>query len=338
MFIHLGIGRPYQRSYHLLKCEYITSSCAKKGDGFVFTAKYVHRVLLWLENHIPELQNPIHEYRYGYRVYKVYPYTEDIWNLFNTLMLFSYSLYRYCYNGDVVATNYCYNKVLSDLSEKCSKGIDSCFEAISEWGNYIYRIKNVKSEAGVKAFINRLRKSHERCLPVLQKYFSDVLNYLSFREKRVNDPAVYTNDSLGYAECFNGTFNYLKKFFDEDRARRYADRMCRGFNTVFLLTRDGIIVLDLRYSQDPVDIYAMECVDKPTYAMVKLVNVSNEIGKAFVNWVALLGLDKATNQIFIHYVPRTFVFRDLETCRKWVMGLVDNRGRPIEQDYELVEA
>jgi hypothetical protein len=338
MFIHLGIGKPYQRSYRLLKCEKVTSSCAKRRNGFVFTAKYVDKPLHWLENHIPELQNPIHEYRYGYRVYKVYPYTEELWKLLDTLMQFSYNLYRYCYNGDVIETNYCYNKVLSDLSEKCSKGIDSCFEAIAEWAIYIESIRSVKREAGRKAFITRLRKSHERCLPILQKYFSDVLNYLSFRERRFGDPAVYTNDSVGYSNCFNGVFNYLKKFFDEDRARRYADRMCRGFSTVFLLARDGIIVLDLRIHEEPIDIYAMECVVKPTYAMVKLVNVTQDFNMMRVEWVALLGLDKATNQIFIHYVPRTFLFRDLETCRKWVMGLVDNRGRPIEQDYELIEA
>ena len=333
MFIHLGFGAPQRRSYELIKCEYITSTCAKKYGSDTYIAEYVDKVMFRLQHHITELQNPIHEYRYSGRVYKVYPFTEELWNLLKTVMSFSYRLHEYCKNS-----GYCYAKVVGDLSTRCEKGIEECVNAVREWEEYIERIRWVKREAGEKAFVTMLRKSHEKCLPVLQKYFSDVLNYLSFRD-RVNDPVVYVNDSNGYSECFHGVFNYLKKFFDEERARRYADRMCRGFNTVFLLARDGIIVLDLRYTPDPVDIYAMECVDKPSYAMVKLVAVRSEpLQRARVDWIALLGLDKPTNQIFIHYVPRTFVFRDLETCRKWVMGLVDNRGYPTEYSYELIEA
>lgn len=307
--------------------------CAKKYGGYTYTAEYVDRVMFRLQHHIPELQNPIHEYKFRERVYKVYPYTEQLWNLLKTVMSFSYTLREYCKNSD-----YCYAKVVWDLSLKCEKGAEECMNAIKEWEDYIDKIRWIKRASGEKAFVTRLRKSHEKCLPILKKYFSDVLNYLSFRD-RVNDPAIYVNDSEGYSECYHGAFNYLKKFFDENRAQRYADRMCRGFNTVFLLARDGIIVLDLRYRLDPVDIYAMECVDKPNYAMVKLVAVRSEpLRIAQVDWVALLGLDKPTNQIFIHYVPRTFVFRNIETCRKWVMGLVDNRGRPTEYSYELVEA
>jgi len=339
MFIHLGFGAPQRRSYELIKCEYITSTCAKKYGGDTYIAEYADKVMFRLQHHIPELQNPIHEYRYSGREYKVYPYTEDLWNLLETLMEFSYRLHEYCKNWDSARESNCYNRVLLDLSLRCEKGIEECMKAVREWEEYMERIRWAKRVAGEKAFVARLRKSHEKCMPVLQKYFSDVLNYLSFRDREYNDPAIYVNDAVGYAECFNGVFNHLKKFFDEERARRYADRMCRGFNTVFLLARDGIIVLDLRYRLDPVDIYAMDCVDKPSYAMVKLVAVRSEpLQRARVDWVALLGLDKPTNQIFIHYVPRTFVFRDLETCRKWVMRLVDNRGYPIETNYELVEA
>jgi hypothetical protein len=40
--------------------------------------------------------------------------------------------------------------------------------------------------------------------------------------------------------------------------------------------------------------------------------------------------------VFLHYVPKTLIFRDVETCRKWILGIVDDFGRPVE-DVELVE-
>jgi hypothetical protein len=71
--------------------------------------------------------------------------------------------------------------------------------------------------------------------------------------------------------------------------------------------------------------------------MVKLIGVSlvdSYIDR--IDWIAVLGYDKHSNQIFLHYVPKTLIMRDVEICRKWVLGIVDEYGRIVE-DVELLE-
>jgi hypothetical protein len=40
--------------------------------------------------------------------------------------------------------------------------------------------------------------------------------------------------------------------------------------------------------------------------------------------------------VFLHYVPKTLIFKDVETLRKWILGIVDEYGRSFE-DVELIE-
>jgi hypothetical protein len=161
---------------------------------------------------------------------------------------------------------------------------------------------------------------------VVKKYFSDLENAPTFKVS-----------SIGFAECFEDAVKVLRKLFTEDISRRYANSICAGGNSIYLFARDAIIGIDARYDNHDVKIFCDSCVDNEKYALVKLVGVSlidNTIDR--IDWVSLLGYDKNTNQVFLHYVPRTLWIRDAEICRKWILGLTDRYGN-VSEDVELIE-
>jgi len=120
-------------------------------------------------------------------------------------------------------------------------------------------------------------------------------------------------------------------------ARRYAESICSGGNSIYIFARNSIIAVDARYSPRDVRVYYESCIDTERYAMVKLVAVATtdrEVNE--VDWVALLSYDKLVNQLFLHYVPPTLLLADIERARLWLLGLVDNWGRR-ELNFALVE-
>jgi hypothetical protein len=139
--------------------------------------------------------------------------------------------------------------------------------------------------------------------------------------------------STDFAECFEDAVKVLRKLFQGDVATGYANNICSGGNSVFLFAVDSIIAIDARYEFKDVKIFYDSCVDNEKYAIVKLVGVSlvNEYIYR-IDWIAVLGYDKHANQMFLHYVPRTLLLKDVETCRLWIMGLA---GR--SEDVELIE-
>jgi hypothetical protein len=217
------------------------------------------------------------------------------------------------------------SEIVNSVLLKC-KDVNTCIDTIIDTVNKLeYNIEKRK-KAGKKALLSRFENNNKKCLHIIKKYFSDL-----------ESAPTFSVSSIGFAECFEDATKILKKLFTEDIASRYANSICSGGNSIYLFARDAIIAIDARYENKDVKIYCDSCTDTPSYAMVKLIGVS--LVDSYVDridWVAVLGYDKHTNQVFLHYVPKTLWIRDVETCRKWILGLTDNYGNPFE-DVEVVE-
>uniref|UniRef100_A0A7C4FFG2 Uncharacterized protein n=1 Tax=Ignisphaera aggregans TaxID=334771 RepID=A0A7C4FFG2_9CREN len=321
LYIHIGAGSPWLRSYHIIECDTFTSGCAKTmyRNGERLSAVLVDKVFQYMFEHVSILQKPVHMYKYSNRVYRVYTYSKELKYLLETAISFAYTLRKYCRDRS------CYYYVLRSAFAYCSS-TESCLKSLEEWLRYMNRISERRRRAGRKALLTRLERATRMCKAIVSEYFPDL-------EK----PPVFKVDERGYAECVSNAVKVLSRIFAQNVARRYAESICSGGNSIYIFARDSIIAVDVRYSPRDVRVYYESCIDAEKYAMVKLVAVvttDREVNE--VDWVALLGYDKLANQLFLHYVPPTLLLADIERARLWLLGLVDNWGRR-ELNFALVE-
>ncbi|MCC6057387.1 MAG: hypothetical protein LM568_00525 [Desulfurococcaceae archaeon] len=311
MFCHIGLGRAYRRSYEFFLSDVITSSGAKKRFRDIFRVEgflgYPLRVLVEKFK-----DSSIYVYRYSCREYYVFP--EKFYSLFISVSNLIYALNKY-YRGDVEKIfNY-----IDRVVEMC-RDVDQCIEILSKELSYIEDLYVKRVVKGRKALTTRFKRSTERCRDVVEKFFPDLLNPYIRR---------YEN--------FDELEEFLKKFFSDRVARSY--RRFAELRSPILITRDGIILL-VKNSQplDNFSIYIDDCSTTRSYAITKIVGVETLNGYVYrVKWIALLGIDFYTKQLFLHYIPPTLILRKAELCRLWVLGLVDDFGRPLYEDITLIE-
>jgi hypothetical protein len=322
-YIHLGIGSPGFRSYKLFLCMSFTSTCLhnhiKRSSIDTYVATKVDYVFDKFRYHIKELNESFHTYKSFDREYLVYKYSDKLYKLINRIFLL----------GDFINSHRVLKekrgKIVNDIIAKC-RDMDTCSELIE---NTIIKLENEirkRRERGKKALLSRFENNTRKCKHIIDKYFSDLENAPTFKVS-----------SIGFAECYEDAVKVLRKLFTEDISRRYANSICAGGNSIYIFARDSIIAIDARYDNHDVRIFYDSCRDTPSYAIVKLIGASLVNGYIDrIDWIAVLGYDKNTNQVFLHYVPRTLLFKDVETCRLWILGLTDRYGNPIE-DVELIE-
>jgi hypothetical protein len=322
-YIHVGVGMPNVISYTLSLCKTFTSTCLRnyriRSRIDTYVAGVVDDVFEKFRWNVEELKEPFHTYKCGDRIYLVYRYSDNLYNLIKSIFDLAIFIKSYKWTRK--------NKwnIVNGILAYCND-IDSCIAAIDN------RIRDIKEylrklrKAGKKALITRFERNTQKCKPIIDKYFSDLYNY------HVYDAHRYLNDL-----CVDKSYSILSKFFDSNTARRYSNRICDRDRSVYLFARDGIFGVKTSNHIEFFRIFYDGCVDNEKYAVVKLIGatvINDEIDR--IEWVAVLGYDKHTNQIFLHYIPRTLLFRDIETCRLWILGLVDNYGNTVS-DVELVE-
>jgi hypothetical protein len=319
MYIHVGIGSPGFRSYSLGICKTFTSSCLRKRMYRVYyrvyTASHVSSVFKKFLYALDVLQKPFHIYKSYDRTYYVYKYDYKLMTLIDEIFQFAELLHM---NKSLRDRK---SEIINNVLLKC-RDVETCLDAIVKTLVELREKIEKRRMAGKKAFLTRFERNTQKCLHIIKKYFSDLENAPTFKVS-----------SIGFAECFEDAVKILRKLFPEDIARRYANNICSGGNSVFLFARDSIIAIDARYSNHDVKIFCDSCRETDSYAIVKLVGASlvNEYIDR-IDWIAVLGYDKHANQMFLHYVPRTLLLKDVETCRLWIMGLA---GR--SEDVELIE-
>jgi hypothetical protein len=322
-YIHVGVGSPNVRSYTLALCKKFTSTCLYdreiRSDVEVYTASVVDDIFEKFRWHIDELKNPFHSYKSWDRIYLVYRYDDKLYELIKAIfdLAIFINTYKFTRNNKF--------NIINGIIAECND-VNSCIETIHKRVDEIRQYLRKLRKAGKKSLLTRLSRNTERCKPLIDKYFSDLYNY-----------HIFDAYSVLYDVCIEKSISILSKFFDQNTARRYADRICMGRGTVYLFSRDSIFGIKTSNTTEYFKLFCDDCVETDNYAVVKLLGVKvfdDEIDR--IDWIAVLGLDKATNQVFLHYVPKTLIFKDVETCRKWVIGLVDNFGRHIE-DAELIE-
>lgn len=311
MFCHVGIGKAYARSYEFFLSDVVTSSGVKKKhynmvrvEGFLgyplrlFVEKFSDRI--------------VHLYRYSGRQYYVFP--EDFYRLFLSLSRLIYTLYRF-YRGDIERiTSY-----ISSAIGNCSD-IDNCVEVISRHNTLIERNIIKRVLRGRKALTTRFMKGIDRCRDIVERYFQDLLS-----------PHIYRYNSAEELEAL------LRKLFSDRVARGY--RRFAEVNSPILVAKEGLLIIAREYDDiENFSIYVDDCSKTDKYAVLKLVGAYKLSGYVHrIRWVAVLGIDLLTNQLFLHYVPPTLVLRKVEVLRQWLLGLVDDFGRPFDRDFIIIE-
>jgi hypothetical protein len=285
----------------------------------MYVASVVDDVFEKFRWNIEELKNPFHSYKSWDRVYLVYKYDDKLYELIKSIfdLAIFINTYRFTRNNKW--------NIVNGIIAYCND-VETCLTIIDKRMHEIRQYIKKFRKAGKKAFLTRLTRNTERCKPIIDKYFSDLYNYPVFD--------VY---SVLYDTCVEKSINVLTKFFDQNVSRRYADRICGGNSSIYLFARDSIFAIKTSNTTEYFRLFCDGCVDNEKYTIVKLLGVKvfdDEIDR--VDWIAVLGLDKYTNQIFLHYVPKTLVLKDVETLRKWILGLVDEYGRTVE-DVDIIE-
>ncbi|MEM0371753.1 MAG: hypothetical protein QXG46_02585 [Ignisphaera sp.] len=312
MFCHIGLGKAYERSYEFFLSSVVTSSGAKKKyidivriEGFL---GYPYRLLIEKFRN-----NIIHSYRYSHRQYYVFP--QEFYTLFVSFFKLLNNLYR-LYKRDLDRVF----RRIENIINYC-ENIEKCYKKLLD-ENYSVAEEIVKKiQKGRKALTTRLERNTKRCIDKALTYFPEILNMYTYRYR--------SPENLK---------EFLLKIFPERIARAYHDFII--MHNPVVVARDELILI-ARDSYDEFDsfrIYIDDCVDKEHYFLLKMVGTLTLNGYVSrIKWVALLGYDKNSNQIFLHYVPSTMVLYNVEKCRLWLLGLVDSFGREFFSNFELIE-
>jgi len=330
-YIHIGFGEPYIRSYHIALCLKPTSTYIKKNlcKGYSVEASSIGYVFNKVFRSVIH-STPVNIYRYSNRVYHVYIYSDSLWRFIDILIDFSYKLNSYCKSYS------CIEHIVSNALNRCSN-LDRCIDVVSEWLSYIERVVRRRIDGGRKALYKRFAKKTTMFIDKLYSVFPDIKNI-----------AVFKVNSIFYSSCVEESIDILRKFYRDSQSHRYAENICRGY-TAYLFARDSIFAiapndLEIEYGEDYVMRFKDQYIfidgyrDTEIYTIFKLINTNtanNMVNRIY--WVSILGYDKYTNQIFIHYVPPTLALHNVETCREWLMGLVDSYGFKTMDSYSLVE-
>lgn len=311
VFCHIGVGRAYIRSYEFFLSDVITSSGAKKRfydivrvEGFlgyplkVFVMKFEEYV--------------VHRYWYSNRLYYVFP--ENFYKLFQLVYKLIVALYRF-YDKDVDRVF----KHAEEIANRC-RDVSECADDLINERNRVEHVIVKRILRGRKALTTRFTKNTMRCRDLVQKYFPELFNPYVF---------MYRNSEE--------LVNLMKKLFVDRVAEAY--RRFAEFNSPILIAREGIMLIAKEgNSLYDFSIYVDDCVDSDSYALFKVVGAYKMKGYVYrVKWIALLGLDKLSNQIFLHYVPPTLVLHKVERCRLWLLNMVDDFARLREDNYVLIE-
>jgi hypothetical protein len=326
-YIHVGIGIPGVRSYSIGVCRTFTSTClvnSKYRELYkMYVASYVDYVIRKFIDNLDVLKNPFHTYKSRDRVYLVYRYNDKLWSLLEQILMFAEFL------NSNRKLKHRKREIVESVLSKC-RDVDRCIDSIIDTVNKLEFKMRKARERGKKALFTRFERNTQKCMYVVDKYFSDLRNVHIFDISH-SCRDYYTS------ECEEKAFEILRKFYAEEIARRYSHGIAVGVDSVYLFARDGILAVKTIKSDEYFKLLCDSCVDNEKYAIVKLVGAKvfdNEVNR--IDWIAVIGYDKHTNQVFLHYVPKTLVFRDVETCRKWILGLVDEYGRKVE-DVDIIE-
>jgi hypothetical protein len=312
MFCHVGLGRAYRRSYEFFLSDVITSSGAKKRFYNIFRVEgFLGYPLRALVEKFKD--SSIHMYKYGGRQYYIFP--EKFYSLFTSISKLIYTLDKY-YRKDV-------EKIFNHIDRVINlcRDVDQCVNALLKEVSTVETLCIKRVMRGRRGLTTRFERGMERCRDVVERFFPDLLN-----------PYIYRYEGFEELEEF------MRRFFGDRVARSY--RRFAEIHSPILVARDGIILLtENRQPLDSFSIYVDDCSVTSSYAIVKIVGV--EMLNGYVNrvkWVALLGIDLYTKQLFLHYVSPTLILRRAELCRLWVLGLVDDFGKPLyEDDLTLIE-
>ena len=310
MFCHLGLGKAYRRSYEFFLFNKITSSAARKGGFNGFSVYgflgYPYRVLVELFRGFV-----VNSYRYGGREYYVFP--EEFCDLFKLVARLINNLYRF-YGKDV---NMVF-KHIENLLQKCDN-VENCLSVLSEEVSRVERILVERSLRGRKALTTRFEKGFERCRSIVYRYFPGFIN-----------PHIHIYSSVNDLE------NFLGKLLGFERARRYSEFI--AYHSPTLIASNDLVLVAREHELNGFRIFVDDCSETNSYAILKVVGASTANGYIQkVYWVAILGIDKYTKQLFLHYIPPTLLLRKAEICRMWLLGLVDDFGRWRYHSYKLVE-
>ncbi len=333
-FTHVGIGTPEIRSHMIFKASKITSTCAKKAihyhswvsrftsdvaDVQVVSAKHFYVLPMIVHRFI---YDTIHVYSYSNREFYVFPI--KYYELFDLAI----GIRSWIIANDRYSLSNVIRKMFSDALEK-SRTFD---EMLSNFKRINREIIDVdakiarKIDASRKAFKTRIEKRTKKAMQIINKYFPDLLK-----------PIIHViNDS------YDATL-FLSKFYnDRNIVERYS-RFITAHDIALIIPHD-IIMIVTRYAYDH-DIYNKfrifvdGCTENEKFVVCKIIGADTYDGKDYkrARWVAIIGYDKLSNQRFLHYVPPFMILKSVETCRKWVLGLVDDFGRPLFDGYELIE-
>ncbi|MEM1646253.1 MAG: hypothetical protein QXL96_10420 [Ignisphaera sp.] len=224
------------------------------------------------------------------------------------------TLYRF-YNRDV-------NKVIKHIdriSKQCNY-VDLCIKILTNERNKIEHAIARRILRGRKALTTRFTKNTMKCRDLVQKYFPELLNPYVFMYRSLDELA-----------------NFMKRLFDDRVAEAYV--RFAEINNPIIVTREGVILITKNSNNlQDFSIYVDDCIDTKNYAVFKVVGAYKLMEYIYrIKWVGVLGLDKFSNQVFLHYVPPTLVLHKVERCRLWLLNIVDDYGRPYEHNYILVE-
>ena len=321
----------------LFKSELSTSTAIKKGLYqdylyFPYGSSYYNfkepvRLLINALYHYK-----INEYNHAYNYCCVFP--SNFEDIFKTLRNILYEIKNY---GKYKDMRKAYKDLLNLLKsfqgnlfnqgkieyEIVYKELVKFKELIENKKANIDQKKNKASISLLKRFSKNTRKNQK----IIEKYFQELLN---LRKGFESYGSIFERDE--------DILSFLRKFYGGLYPHRYESfLMNHGF---ILIVPHDIIPLALNYIDinDLVNnLYVDSCVENNMYVICKLVYlIADNLGIKGVGWVGLIGYDKLTNQRFIHYVPNSLFLHHAETCRKWVLGLVNNFGRERE-DYNLIE-
>ncbi len=318
MFTHIG----FKNSTLFFLSDLSTSTAVDRPDHQLSEKIFDPNVSLYYAIVKKSKNEIIHTYRHRFRTWYVLP--EKYFELFKLIYDTLNEIFYYPKYSERDNTFY----RLEDAVEKCN-GFDDCFNTVK----WFREVEVPKMESKIKKMVTRAREklfrrfynNTAKYYPVIKKYFPDFEN-----------PTQIVFSGIDEAE------NYLRKFFNARHARRYADFL---YNRKFIVVMPHDII-EIFYDASPEDyiLFADGCNETSSYAVCKIVASHSstleykKIWYGTILWIAVIGYDKLSNQRFLHYVPPFLILRDVETCRKWILGLVDERGRPINNyDIELIE-
>ncbi|MEM1679134.1 MAG: hypothetical protein QXV81_03350 [Ignisphaera sp.] len=330
-YIHVGFGKPYTRSFHITLCTESTSTCIKRGYyyGYTIAASIASDVF---DNIFMDIVKgkPINVYRYSNRIYYVYTYSDSLWRFLELLRELIYKTYRYC------KTDECIYYIVNDIVNRCGVYPESCSNAVERWLGYIDRIIRRYSNAGRKALYTRFSQRTRLYRAKLYHYFPTIATI-----------PIYRVNSIYYSSCIDESMNILRRFYSNNVAHRYSDRICSTTHAYIFATTDLFAItpsnVEASYGEDCIikfgdqHVFIDDCDENEKHVVFKLINANAKNNMIYrVNWVSVLGLDKYSNQIFLHYIPPTLLLHSVKICREWLLGLVDDFG--VKNDgYILIE-